>query len=45
MNVWDRLPALEIEGRVWSRKSRDAFTKSEVIALLRKHYMAGAEGA
>jgi hypothetical protein len=45
LNVWERLPALEIEGLIWSRESSQAFTTSEVRRLLQKHYVdAGGEG-
>jgi len=38
LNVWDRLPALEIDGMIWSRKPGEAFSVSEIVGLLRKHY-------
>ena len=39
LNVWERLPALEINGKIWSRPSKDAFSKKEVIGLLEAHYL------
>jgi hypothetical protein len=45
LNVWERLPALEINGLIWSRDSSQAFTTSEVRRLLLKHYVdATGEG-
>ena len=41
LDVWEKLPALEIEGLVWNRKSVKAFTKEEVVELLRRHYKDG----
>lgn len=38
-NVWERLPVLEINGLIWSRKSGQAFSKREVVDLLRNKYM------
>jgi len=34
MDVWDRIPVLEIEGRIWSKKGKEAYTKDEVARLL-----------
>ena len=34
LDIWERLPALEIEGRIWSKKGKEAFTKDEVSRLL-----------
>lgn len=34
LNVWERLPALEIEGKIWSKKVGKAYTNSEVVKLL-----------
>jgi len=39
LNVWERLPALDIDGLIWSRKSGEAFTSQEVIKLLENHYL------
>ncbi len=39
LDVWERLPALDIDGRIWSRKSRKAFKKEEVVSLLKKYYL------
>ncbi len=39
LDVWDRLPALEIDGMIWSRRPGEAFTSSEIAGLLRKHYV------
>lgn len=45
LNVWERLPALDIDGLIWSRKSEKAFTSQEVIQLLEKHYLKrGVQG-
>jgi hypothetical protein len=38
-NVWEQLPVLEINGLIWSRKSGQAFSKGEVVSLLRNKYM------
>ncbi len=38
LDVWGRLPALEIEGLIWNRKSTEAFTCDEVVGLLKHHY-------
>ncbi len=38
-NVWEQLPVLEINGLIWSRKSGQPFSKSEVVNLLRTKYM------
>ena len=43
LDVWERLPALEIEGFVWNRKSAEAFTREEVVGLLQRHYKDGQE--
>ena len=34
LQVWERMPALEIDGLIWSRASTEAFKKDEVITLL-----------
>lgn len=34
LNIWGRLPAIEIEGKVWSKKGENAFTSDEVVRLL-----------
>ncbi len=39
MNVWDRLPALEINGMIWSLRPGEPFTGSEIARLLRKHFL------
>ena len=39
LNVWDRLPALQIDGNIWSRKSKEAFRADEVVRLLENNYM------
>jgi hypothetical protein len=38
LNVWDRLPALEINGKVWNKKAGDVFTAEDVVRLLQKFY-------
>lgn len=38
MDVMGRLPALEIDGMIWSRPSKEAFGVSELVKLLKKHY-------
>lgn len=38
LDIWDRLPALEIDGLIWNRKSAGAFTREEVVGLLQRHY-------
>jgi len=39
LNVWERLPALQIDGLIWSRKSKEAFRADEVVTLLKNNYM------
>ncbi len=39
LNVWEKLPALQIDGNIWSRKSKDAFSTDEVVKLLKNNYM------
>ncbi|MBT4092207.1 MAG: hypothetical protein HOE30_27270 [Deltaproteobacteria bacterium] len=34
LNIWDRMPALEIEGKIWSKKGKEAYTVDEVVRLL-----------
>ena len=41
LNVWERLPALDINGLIWSRKSKEAFTSQEITKLLENHYIDG----
>ena len=41
MNVYDKLPALEIEGLIWSRKSSEAFTKDEAVRFLQRYCKIG----
>lgn len=41
LDIWDRLPALEIDGLIWNRKSAGAFTSQEVVGLLQRHYKDG----
>lgn len=36
MNVMGRLPALDIDGDIWSRPSRGAFGVQEIVTLLRR---------
>jgi hypothetical protein len=38
LNVWEKLPALQIDGLIWSRKSKEAFTANEVLQLLKNNY-------
>ncbi|MCP4754130.1 MAG: hypothetical protein GY866_24860 [Proteobacteria bacterium] len=40
MNLWDRLPALDIDGTIWNKKNKDTFTADEVVRLLNKYYTA-----
>ncbi len=35
LNIWERIPVLEIEDRIWSKKGKAAFTKDEVVRLLK----------
>jgi len=39
LNIWDRMPALEIESKIWSKKGKEAFTKDEVVRLLTMLYL------
>ncbi len=39
LNVWEKLPALQIDGLIWSRKSKEAFSTDEVVKLLKNNYM------
>jgi len=34
LNIWERIPVLEIDGKIWSKKGKAAFTKDEVVRLL-----------
>lgn len=36
LNMWDRLPVLEIQGNYWSRPGNKPFTVDEIITLLKK---------
>ena len=38
LNVWDRLPALEIDGKIWNKKQGDLFSADDVVKLLQKFY-------
>lgn len=38
MNIWDRLPALDIDGMIWNKKQGDAFSAEDVVKLLEKYY-------
>ena len=42
LNVWEKIPALQIDGLIWSRPSKEAFSTDEVIQLLKNHYMKSA---
>lgn len=39
LNVWEKLPALQIDGLIWSRKSKEAFSADEVVKLLKDNYI------
>lgn len=39
LNVWEKLPALQIDGLIWSKKSKEAFRADEVLKLLKSNYM------
>ena len=43
LNVWDRLPALEINGKIWNKKQGDIFSADDVVKLLQKFYPIEAQ--